>query len=449
ASLHGRILITSSLVLAGFLGMTGLVLDEAFRDSAETALRDRLQGYVYALLAGSEVDSRGVLRGPAELHEPRLKQPGSGLYAEIRRRERDPSWRSPSSVGIDIPLTKPAPLGQSRFARVPTENGTPLFVLNFRVLWEEGLKKPRAYNFRVAETTDAYDAQIQQFRRSLWGWLGGAALLLLAVQGLILRWGLAPLRRVAGDLEAIEAGQATRLSGEYPTELQGLTDNLNALLESSRSHLARYRDALGDLAHSLKTPLAVLRGAMETREADADNGKIAQEQIQRMTQIIEYQLHRAATAGRTRLAPPVKVLDKAREVKSALVKVYADKPVECRMDIDESVEFHGDEGDLLEVMGNLLDNAFKWCRGRIRVSAKAVFAEDGVGRLLDLRVHDDGPGIPDAIVASLVKRGGRADDAVPGHGLGLAIVESIVDAYQGTLAVRTSPLGGAEVAVRL
>jgi two-component system sensor histidine kinase PhoQ len=445
-SLHARVQIASSMVLAAFLGMTGLVLDEAFRDSAKTALRDRLQGYVYALLAGAETDSHGDLLGPAELQEPRLRYPASGLYAEIGRRAHEPGWRSPSALGVEIPPTRLPPLGRSALERVLTENGEPLFVLSFRVLWEEGLRKPRAYTFRVAETADAYEDQVGQFRRSLWGWLGGAALLLLVVQGGILRWGLAPLRRVAGDLADIEQGRTDRLRGDYPVELSGLTDNLNALLDSSRSSLARYRDALGDLAHSLKTPLAVVRGVLEDPARAESSLPLAQEQIRRMHQIIDYQLQRAATAGRTRLARPVNVLAKVTEVKAALLKVYADKRVECSMDVDPALEFAGDEGDLLEVLGNLLDNAFKWCRGRIRVSARRITGDTAV---LELRVHDDGPGMPPATVERLLQRGERADPDVPGQGLGLAIVASIVGTYQGTLAVRSSPLGGAEVAVRL
>lgn len=448
-SLHGRALLAASLVLAAFLGMTGLVLDEAFRDSAEAAMRDRLQGYIYTLLAGAELDARGLLRGPEDLHEPRFSQAASGLYADIRGRNNKPSWRSPSAVGIEIPQTKTSTMGEGEFDKVHLEDGTPLYVLSFRVLWEEGLKKPRQYTFRVAETLDAFYDQVRQFRQSLWGWLGGAALLLLAVQGFILRWGLAPLRRVAEDLAAIETGQAGRLTGPYPQELRGLTDNLNALLESSQSHLVRYRDALGDLAHSLKTPLAVLRGALEQPNPDAEIRQLAQDQIERMNQIIAYQLQRAATSGRTHLMPPVDVAEKARQVKAALVKVYADKPVDCRFSIGTGVEFHGDEGDLLEILGNLLDNAFKWCRSRIQVSAHALTTVEGTATGLELRIDDDGPGIPKEVAERVMKRGERADTSTPGHGLGLAIVESIVRAYRGSLAIQTSPWGGAAIVIRI
>lgn len=448
-SLHGRALLAASLVLAAFLGMTGLVLDEAFRDSAEAAMRDRLQAYIYTLLAGAELDGRGLLRGPEDLHEPRFGQAASGLYADILGRDNKPSWRSSSSVGIEIPQTKTSRMGEGVFNKLSLEAGTPVYVLSFRVLWEEGLKKPRQYTFRVAETLDGFYGQVRQFRRSLWGWLGGAALLLLAVQGLILRWGLAPLRRVAEDLAAIETGRAVRLTGPYPKELRGLTDNLNALLESAQSHLVRYRDALGDLAHSLKTPLAVLRGALEQPNPDPELRQLAQDQIERMSQIIAYQLQRAATSGRMHLMPPVDVGEKARQVRAALVKVYGDKRVECQFDIGSGVEFHGDEGDLLEMLGNLLDNAFKWCRSKIRVSARTVPDAEGTPVTLELCVEDDGPGIPKDVIERVMKRGERADSSTPGHGLGLAIVESIVRAYRGSLAIRSSLWGGAAIVIRI
>ena len=449
ASLHGRILLTACVILVAFLGMTGLALDEAFRASAETALRDRLHGYLYTLMAGAEVDARGVLRGPPDLRDERFNQPGSGLYADIRLRERKPSWRSPSTVGVELPVTAVPPMGREAFNRVTLTDGTPVYVLSYHLLWEEGVKKPRQYTFRVAETLEDYYRQVQQFRHSLWGWLGGAALLLLVVQGLILRWGLAPLRRVAADLAAIEEGRERQLKGHYPEELQGLTDNLNALLASSENQLTRYRDALGDLAHSLKTPLAVLHGALRQPMSQDESHGLAQEQLERINKIIEYQLQRAAASGRTHLARPIQVLEKAREVKSALLKVYADKPIQCSLEIDMSVEFRGDEGDLLEVFGNLLDNAFKWCRGRIKIIARMHTEPDLTRSRLMVRVEDDGPGIPPSIAQNLNQRGKRADSSTPGHGLGLAIVQSIVLAYEGTLVIEKSALGGAAVTATL
>ncbi|HYE37963.1 ATP-binding protein [Methylocaldum sp.] len=449
-SLQTRGLLVASVVLIAFLSATGLVLDKAFRDSAKTAMRDRLQGFIYTLLAGSELDARGVMKGPENLHEPRFNQTGSGLYADIRRGNRKPDWRSLSTAGIEIPSTPTPQTGTAKLSNAVLEDGTPVYVLSFSVLWEEERKKPVRCVFRVAETLDGFYAQVNQFRRSLWSWLGAAALVLLLVQGAILRWAFSPLRRVAADLSAIEAGHADKLIGHYPEELRGLTDNLNALLENAQSHLARYRDALGDLAHSLKTPLAVLRGAMERQNSDADAeiGAVAQEQIDRMTRIIEYQLKRAAASGRTHLTPPVSVAEKSRQVAAVLAKVYAEKQIDCRIMVDDDIVFHGDEGDLLEIIGNLLDNAFKWCRSRVELSARTVSEPLGTSPRLELRVDDDGPGIAADVAERVTRRGERTDSSVPGHGLGLAIVESIVRTYLGQLAIERSPLGGAAVMIR-
>jgi two-component system sensor histidine kinase PhoQ len=221
-------------------------------------------------------------------------------------------------------------------------------------------------------------------------------------------------------------------------------------LENAQSHLARYRDALGDLAHSLKTPLAVLRGAIEKQNSDADSeiGAVAQEQIDRMTRIIEYQLKRAAASGRTHLTPPVSVAEKSRQVAAALAKVYAEKQVDCRIMVEDDVVFHGDEGDLLEILGNLLDNAFKWCRSRVELSARTVLEPLGTSSHLELRVDDDGPGIAEDVAERVTRRGERTDSSVPGHGLGLAIVDSIVRTYLGQLVIERSPLGGAAIVIR-
>jgi two-component system sensor histidine kinase PhoQ len=300
------------------------------------------------------------------------------------------------------------------------------------------------YILQLAETVDDkesyYYSRVNQVRRRLWRWFGGTAVALLLLQALILRRSFAPLRRVEADLRAIEAGRAERLAGRYPRELHGLTGNLNALLDQADAHLARYRNALGDLAHSLKTPLAVLRGVLAESTADSGAAAVAQEQIERMNRIIEYQLKRAAASGRSHLAPPVAVLDKARQVMTALGKVYADKRIRCAIEIDAGLVFRGDDGDLLEILGNLMDNAFKWCRSQVVVRARC--NPDG---WLELGVEDDGPGIPAELGEHLLRRGERADPAVPGHGLGLAIVSSIVHAYGGRLTIGSSMLGGAAV----
>jgi two-component system sensor histidine kinase PhoQ len=314
----------------------------------------------------------------------------------------------------------------------------------FTVSWETRAGA-RRYGYRVAENLATVDTQIRRFRGNLWGWLGGAAALLLVVQTLILRWSLAPLRQVANDLRAIESGLAQRLRGDYPRELRQLTDNLNALLESAESHLGRYRDSLGNLAHSLKTPLAVLRGALEGASDDAGLRRVAHEQLDTMKQLVDYQLQRAAASGRVSLATPVAVRPVVDKVIAALDKVYVEKGIGATVDIDPAIVFHGDTGDLTEMLGNLLDNAYKWGRHRVRVRATRL---EGSAPGLELVVDDDGPGIPEDLRARVLERGGRGDRQVPGHGLGLAMVADTVALYRGTLRIENKPGGGLAVTAR-
>jgi two-component system, OmpR family, sensor histidine kinase PhoQ len=447
-SLNTRLLLASSVVLVAFLGSTGLVLDNAFRASIETALRDRLQGHIYGLLAASDLDAQGHLQLPAELPDPRFSLIGSGLYAEVVRDNDTTVWRSKSMLGVHIPFTPAPALGQRVFTRLMANNGSALLSLNFTVSWEAGMHGNRRYTYRVAESLASFNAEVAHFQRSLWGWLGAAALLLLLVQGVILRWSLAPLRRVADELRAIETGLAQRLSGDYPRELRNLTDSLNGLLENAQTHLKRYRDALGNLAHSLKTPLAVLRGAVDS-DADATALRTtAQEQLAGMTRLIEYQLQRAAASGRTPLAAPVSIKPVVESIITALAKVYADKGVQVDLEAETSVTFHGDVGDLTEMLGNLLDNTFKWCRRRIRIQMQRRPPAGALRPVLEITVEDDGPGIPDALKARVLERGARADSASPGHGLGLAMVQDTVMLYQGQMSLQTSQLGGLRVCLR-
>lgn len=447
ASLSGRLLVAASVVLAGFLGLTGLALDRAFRDSALEAVQDRLQAQVYMLLgaAGFDPATRRLLL-PEALPEARFSSPGSGLYAAVFDETGAQLWRSPSMLGMEIAFPVPGLPGQGRFEQVSSADGAPLLALGFAVNWEVEPGVYRGYRFGVAEHRRAFDAQLGGFRRGLWGWLAASALMLLLVQGAILRWGLRPLRRVARELTEIEAGRRDQLTGSYPRELRRLTENLNALIRQNQAHLERYRNALGDLAHSLKTPLAVLRGSVAKGDAGEDLRRQVAEQVERMNRTVDYQLQRAAASGRVALASPLPVAPLAARITSALAKVYADKGLDLDLDVDEAVRFQGDEGDFMEILGNLADNACKWATRRVTV--RAVPATEGRGLLLE--VEDDGPGIPEDRRRLILDRGARADPATPGHGIGLAVVRELVEeVYRGRLEIDRSALGGARVAVRL
>ena len=414
-SLRARLLLVSALVLVGFFALTGVALDQAFRRSAESTLRERLQGHLYALLAASDLNANDKLDLPVELPEPRFNLVGSGLVAEVSDARGTTVWRSRSALGVKFDDAVSPALGEHVYTQ--TVNGpTPArLMLSFTTRWEGSDRQPRLYVFHVAERLDVHAAQIQQFRHSLFVWLAAATLLLLAIQALILRWVMSPLRQLAQNLSEMEAGRAQTLHGRYPAEIQ---------------------------------PLAVLRSSVEAKLPAEELRAVAQEQLQRMNEIVEYRLQRAAAAGRTAMVTPLPVAPAVRKILGALDKVYAGKSVRAEIDIAPEVVFRGDEGDLLEVVGNLADNAYKWARSRVQVHARNELAGRS-GREFTLRVEDDGPGIAADQVERVRGRGVRADASTPGHGLGIAVVQEMTELYGGELVISRSPLGGAAVEVRL
>lgn len=443
ASLSVRLLVAASLMLAAFLGLTGLTLDRAFRDSALAAVREQLKIHVYSLLGAAEIDASGRLFLPDRLPEERFSVPGSGLYAQVLRADGESLWRSPSMWGLEVPFMRVQSPGVPVYGKGLAGDGTPVFTLGLKVDWEVGGRKPLGLSFHIAQGRDEFDALLAGFRQSLWGWLGGLALVLLAAQGLILRWGLAPLRRVALELSEIEAGRRAEIRGPYPRELRLLTDRLNAFLRSRAGMIERYRNALGDLAHSLKTPLAVLKAALERPLEGARLSETLREQLERLQKAIDYQLQRAATSGRGALVAPLRIAPVVEKLRGSLQKVYADKRLRIEVDIDDGATFAGEEGDLTEVLGNLLDNACKWARQRVAVRARRK-------ERLVLEVEDDGPGIPEGMRLRTSTRGVRADPAVEGQGIGLAVVREIVqEVYHGEVEIGSGALGGALVRVRL
>ena len=446
-SLQARLLLAAMLVLLIFTGLTGLVLDKAFRQSAEAAMRDRLQGYLFTLLAAVEVDADGIPRFSRNLPDARFEQPASGLYAHVSRPDQSVTLSSPSLLGIELPPLQSIAIGKYHYDSIQL-NAEPHYRLGYRVRWEAEAGRVIPLDFQISVDLQSYQQQIATYRRNLWGWLGGAILLLLLVQAWILRWSLKPLRKVATDLALIEAGKAERLTGRYPKELQQLTDKLNDLLAHTRNQLQRYRDSLGNMAHSLKTPLAILANALSLKQTDtlttSASSREAEEQLQRIRQIIDYQLQRAATAGQTTPGTSIRIKPVADKIIHAMQKVYADKALQFETQITDALTCQCDEGDIMEVLGNLIENACKWCRQQIRITA-APLASGGV----EIGIEDDGPGIPAAVRDQVLQRGQRADLTTAGHGIGLAMVHEIVLLYGGKLRIESSTLGGTAVYVDL
>ena len=456
-SLEARQLLAASLGLIAFLGLTGFALDRAFIDTATSSLRERLKSYASAYYAGSEISRSLDFQAPYVPPDPRFVQPGSGLYAAATGPKID--WSSSSTLGRDLPLVSTLPTGQMRMdgpIELVDKSGGPterVYRFAMGVIWEDGSGKDKReipFVFNVFENTTGLDEQISVFRRALWGYLGLAGLLLLGVQMLALRWSLQPLRRVMRELLRVQRGQAEGMSGSHPRELAPLTESINAFIVSEREHLDRYRITLSDLAHSLKTPLAVLRSSLDNGVHETALRDEVRNQVQRMTEIVSYQLSRGVSTGHQLFAAPLEIEARAEGIVSSLEKVYAGTRVLCEFDLDPGARFHGDQGDLMELLGNLLENAFKWARERVLLSVHSEVVGSNRRPGLLLTVEDDGPGIPPDQVDRLLQRGVRGDERVQGHGIGLSIVQNIVRSYQGELTADASKeLGGARFSVRI
>lgn len=457
-SLHARQLLAASLGLVAFLGLTGVALDWAFQRTAVSNLQERLQFDAHAYLGTFEFTRDNQLIEPPEGQAPdaRFLQPGSGLYAVVRGKTLH--WNSPSVLGRNLPEPELLKTGEDRFepeiAGVVDDKGVSHSYYRFStgVAWEQGEvgREGTITRFTVAiyEDAEQLERQIGVFRASLWGWLGLAAVLLLLAQMLVLRWSLQPLRVLERELSRVRRGVADRLSGRHPAELQQITDSINGLIESEYTHLDQSRNTLADLAHSLKTPLAVMRSRLDSGADEAELRREVAAQIQRMSEIVSYQLSRAARSGHALFSAPISIEPRAEEIVASLEKVYIGKGVFCEFEVDPEASFYGEIGDLQELLGNLLENAFKWANQRVLLTVKVEPAQGNRRPGVFFAVEDDGAGIPPENVDHLLQRGVRGDERVQGHGIGLAIVQDIVRAYRGQLKVdRSDELGGSRFSV--
>lgn len=434
-SLSARLLLAASCVLVVFMLLTGAGLEQAFVQSALQSQRNRMQGLVYALLGAAELGAHDALDiTAAALPDPRLARIQSGLSSVIFDKNGHAVWRSPSLSGA-LPKIEAPPVGASLLRENKGQ-----FIFSFGVSWLGESNKPQRYTIALIEDSTSYRAQLNAFRRTLWIALGTSALMLMLVQFFLLRWGLSPLRHLAAEIRDIETGNRAQIDSSYPLELMPLADNLNAMIRSERNQLTRYRNALGDLAHSLKTPLAVLRGITEETQTPLPLRRQLELPLARMEDIADYQLRRAAAAGRRVLSEPLPLRPLAEKTLAALTKVYAEKQLIFVNEIDPRLRARADVGDLYEILGNLLDNACKWARHTVRLRGEP-------GSELWLDIDDDGEGFPDA-PEQLLHRGVRADSRVAGQGIGLATVADILRLNDGRIELgRSEDLGGARVRV--
>lgn len=458
-SLRRRMLMISSVVLVLFISLAALILDQAFKKSLQTDLQDRLQTRLYLVLGATEFES-DRLRLPSQLNYPNLNQLDSGIIAAVLDQTGEEVWRSASAsflsetfMATQFQLRAP---GQANKGIVSTDEEGSYFFTSLGVAWEIQSGGLASYTLVIAEKTDRLESSLSEYRMFLWIGLGILGLILLAVFTMTLVWGLSPLNRLADDLKAIESGRESQLTGFYPLELKSVTQNLNLLLQHEKRQHTRYRNTLANLAHSLKTPLAVMRGVVDkqvlfgkdvpTEGEEIDMPLLAQ-QVNRMDDIVQHQLKRATHVGPQVLHQPIAVFPMAKRLSSVIQKVHQETLSSVELDIDDTVMFKGAQEDFIEILGNLLDNAGKYGGSKVQISA--VNENLNERDRCRLTIEDNGPGIPEEQVSEILKRGVRADQKHQGQGIGLAMVVDIVDQYEGQLHIVRSKLGGAKIEILL
>ena len=437
-SIRLRLLLAASVVLLLFVLITGLALQQATLQDNIDAQRERMQGLGYAVLGALEVENSGALEvTEQEIPEPRLLVPGSGLYAMILGAQGNSAWRSQSAP---VQLTKPdqqTQVGSWHFnqAHDPTED----FTLAFGFRWASA-EQPTQFTLLIIENAAPFYQARKKFNRNLWTWLLAPAGILLLLQLFILGWGLRPLGQLVKEITAIEQQQREQISGSYPGELSGLQKALNALLRQERRRQQVYKQSLDDLAHSLKTPLTVIRN---TLEEPAPDKRLLLNQIGRMKEIITHRLKKAAAASTTLLSPSISILPIAERLVTSMGKVYPEILLTLDSSPGTACKVRMEESDLYELLGNLLDNACKWAANEVRISL-ACDVDSAC-----IRIVDDGPGFDEQDISVLMKRGVRADAQLEGQGLGLSLCADIVHNLEGSIELANSETGGAEVSVCL
>ncbi|WP_119395477.1 ATP-binding protein [Salinibius halmophilus] len=439
-SMKARLLISSAFTLLFFLGLTGLVLDRALVASVRTASETELRLRAYSLLAEME-NREGQLYLPRIVREESLNNPQSGIVALVLNDQFNTIWQSASSRFVP------------RFDRLVVERMEN--ITSTAEGWQFGIVRSAGvewYAGKISVNWASLDAQLQvlvledkggrlaainEFRRQLWWGLAACGFTLMLSLLAVVKWTLVPLRRLSFDLSRMKDRQQDRLQEDYPDELQPVTDSLNMVVEAEREQRLRYRDRLADLAHSLKTPLAVLGGMADDQRMPENLRRDINDQVARMDQVVQYQLRRAVHAHSALDQSATALAPMAQRLSSVVVKAYQPEP-DVDVDVPEELFVPIGEDDLLEVLGNLIENAAKYGRGLIQVGASENC----------FWVEDNGHGIPEDQHAAVFKRGVRVDTLKAGQGIGLAVVDDIVKSYGAKISISESEdLGGAKFTI--
>lgn len=430
ASLRRRLILAALLWLALALAASGLVLRIAFEDSVERTFQLRLVTAVRSLAAVLEVDDQGrpILARP--LGDPRFEQPFSGWYWQIAD-DSGVLLRSRSLWDTTLPVEPATDPGGVAFGRVTGPRGQSLLTAERDLTFPD---RDRPLHVAIAASRHDVDRELKTFDRLLLVSFVLLAAGLAAAMAVQVGYGLRPMKRLTGELETLRKRAGGRLSGGYPAEIAPLAEALNTVLDHDAELVERARTHVGNLAHGLKTPLSVMRAELSSGAADP---AVLADQLDRMGRMVEHHLTRArAEASSARaLGATVPVAGVVTDIAAMLAKIHAERGLELTNSCDADAVFAGDADDLAELVGNLMENACKWARGRVHVTAQA-------GPPLVLTIEDDGQGLSDEDCAHATRRGARLDESAPGHGLGLAIVRDLAELYGGRLELDRSELGG-------
>ncbi len=371
--------------------------------------------------------------------EPRLFREDSGLFAFILDGRNRELWRSMSAAKINLADYLPRNLGMEVDVFRSGNHLDSPFIASLTVGWIRfGIS--RDITLVLVDDASVHVERIHDFRWTLFKTLGLTGLVLLLVQMVSLFWGLSPLRQVIRELDHIEHKHQEKIMGQYPEEIAQLSTRINLFIENERKNLTRYRNALADLAHSLKTPLAEITIMIGGR--DSPDRKRLEELAGDMNSIVEYQLKRASSSEFSLIHKAVEVEKVLLRLHESLRKIHADRGLNVKWELESGVNFFGDEGDLFELLGNVLENAFKWANQEIVCRTSSIRKSNAVHDGLVIEIHDDGPGINPENRENILKRGVRLDERASGQGIGLSLVNDIVERYSGILNIASSPLGG-------
>jgi len=447
-SLVRRLVALAAAWSLAVLIVAALAISAFFSHASTVRFDDELADTVDGLLAGTSVDENGEVAAPA-LTDPRATRAYSGDYWEIAVAGGAGGLHAvaPSRSLWDTVLAPPAEpalldraRGRTQFydSKGPAGQRLRVAVLQARL---PGSKSP--LYFMAAEDRSPVDRDVRTFATTIAGALVLLGAGLMAAVFLQVRIGLQPLFALRREVAAVRTGKADRVAGDYPSELEPLATELNALVMHNHEVVERQRTHVGNLAHALKTPLSVM--LTEAEQQPGSLARVVTRQAETMRQQVDHHLRRARAAaraqGRGERTPVAPILE---ELGRTLERIHLHKGVIVDWRCPEQLWFRGERQDLLEMAGNTMENACKWCAGRVRVTA----AVAGPARF-SLDIEDDGPGLPPEQYDEVLRRGARLDESAPGSGLGLAIVDELARAYGGAVSLAASAMGGLKVSVAL